>query len=310
MTQDEAFLQAIFEDLGDDTPWLVYADWLEERGDPRDLLYRHRRLTNSIGMQFVLVPPGKFLMGSAETEAGRDPDEGPRHEVEITRPFHLGTYPVTQEEYKKVTGKNPSYFSSRGRGKGMVKGLKTQRFPVESVSWEQAVELCRLLTEKERALGRLYRLPTEAEWEYACRGGQAFEEPTPFCLAEPTSSLSSTQANFSGAYPYDGVVKGPNLGRTTTVGSYQPNPLGLFDMHGNVWEWCADWYDASYYQQSPRQDPPGPESSPENYHVLRGGSYYGPSRVCRSATRNRRVDGGRIDGDGFRVVLVTGAGTA
>jgi uncharacterized protein (TIGR02996 family) len=310
MTQDEAFLQAIFEDLADDTPWLVYADWLEERGDPRAELYRHRRLTNSVGMQFVLVPPGTFLMGAPEAEAGQDPDEVPQHEVEITRAFYLGAYPVTQEEYRKVTGTNPSYFSSRGRGKGVVKGLKTRRFPVESASWESAVDFCRLLTEKERASGRLYRLPTEAEWEYVCRGGRSVKGWTPFCLDEPTSSLSSTQANFDGAHPYGGAAKGPTLNRTTAVGSYQPNPLGLFDMHGNVWEWCSDWYDARYYLLSPRQDPQGPEASPEGYHVLRGGSYYGPGDVCRSATRNRRVDGGRIDGDGFRVVLVTGAGSA
>jgi uncharacterized protein (TIGR02996 family) len=307
--QDEAFIQAILDNPQEEANWLVYADWLEERGDPRAELYRHRRLTNSLGMEFVLIPPGRFLRGSPETEAERDPDEGPQHEVEITQPFYLGAYPVTQAEYKKVMGKNPSHFSSRGRGKGKVKGLKTRRFPVERVSWGEAVEFCRHLTENERALGRLYRLPTEAEWEYACRGGRSVKDLTPFCLAEPTSSLSSTQANFNGTHPYGEAAEGPDLGRTTTVGSYQPNGLGLFDMHGNVWEWCSDWYDPSYYQRSPRQDPQGPESNPENYHVLRGGSYYGPGDVCRSATRNRRVDGGRIDGDGFRVVLVAGART-
>jgi formylglycine-generating enzyme required for sulfatase activity len=230
--------------------------------------------------------------------------------VEITQPFYLGAYPVTQAEYKKVTGKNPSHFSSRGGGRSKVKGLVTRRFPVERVAWEEAVEFCRLLSATERGLGRLYRLPTEAEWEYTCRGGRPVKGLTPFCLAEPTSSLSAAQANFDGSYPDGRAAKGPNLERPTTVGSYQPNPLGLFDMHGNVWEWCSDWYDPTYYQRSPRQDPQGPDSSPENYHVLRGGSWYGPCRVCRSATRNRRVDGGRIDGDGFRVVLVAGAGTA
>jgi uncharacterized protein (TIGR02996 family) len=311
MTQDEAFLQAIFEDLTDDTPWLVYADWLEERGDPRSELYRHRRLTNSIGMQFVLIPPGKFLMGSPETEADRRPDEGPQHEVEITQPFYLGAYPVTQEEYQKVTGRNPSHFSPSGGGKDQVLHLDTRRFPVESIYWEYAVSFCRLLTEKESGSGRLYRLPTEAEWEYACRGGPVLAaEALPFCLERPTASLSSNQANFDGGDPYGKAAAGPSLERTTRVGSYQPNPLGLWDMHGNVWEWCADWYQEDYYQHSPTQDPQGPESSAEKLRVLRGGSWFGSGWCCRAAIRVRRLPAGLINGDGFRLVLVAGARTA
>jgi uncharacterized protein (TIGR02996 family) len=299
MTQDEAFLQAIFEDPSDDTPWLVYADWLEERGDPRAELYRHRRLTNSIGMQFVLIPPGTFLMGSPETEAERESDEGPQHEVEITQPFYLGAYPVTQEEYQIVMRKNLSWFSSKGGGKGGVKKLDTRRFPVERVSWENAVEFCRLLTEKEGGSGHLYRLPTEAEWEYACRGGQAFKDSAPFYFTKPSSSLSSKRANFEG-----------NVGRTTTVGSYQPNVLGLYDMHGNVWEWCSDWFDRSYYQRSPKQDPQGPESSPENRRVMRGGSWGYGRRECRAASRAGSNPGNRLGVIGFRVVLVASARTA
>jgi uncharacterized protein (TIGR02996 family) len=310
MTQDEAFLQAIWEDLSDETPWLVYADWLEERGDPRSELYRHRRLTNSIGMQLVLIPPGKFLMGSPESEAERFDDEGPQHEVEITRPFYLGTYQVTQEEYQKVMGKNPSYFSAKGGGKGKVKKLDTRRFPVESVSWDETVEFCRLLTEKEGDSARLYRLPTEAEWEYSCRGGQFFKDSVPFYLAAPSSSLSSQQANFNGNYPYGVAAKGPYLQRTNTVGSYQPNVLGLYDMHGNVWEWCSDWFDPNYYQRSPKQDPQGPESSPENRRVLRGGSWGSYGRSCRAAGRYGVDPGVRDYYDGFRVVLVAGARTA
>jgi uncharacterized protein (TIGR02996 family) len=310
MTQDEAFLQAIFEDLSDDTPWLVYADWLEERGDPRALLYRHRRLTNSIGMQFVLVPPGKFLMGSPEMEAVRESDEGPQHEVEITQPFYLGSYQVTQEEYQKVMGSNPSRFSAGGGGKRKVKKRDTRRFPVDSVTWEEAMAFCRLLTEKERGSGRLYRLPTEAEWEYSCRGGQVFQASAPFCSAELFSSLSSKQANFNGNLPYGGAPKGPYLERTTTVGSYQPNVLGVHDMHGNVWEWCSDWYDANYYERSRKQDPQGPESCPENRRVLRGGSWCGEGSGCRAANRYRGVPSGRYQVNGFRAVLVAGTRTA
>jgi formylglycine-generating enzyme required for sulfatase activity len=209
-----------------------------------------------------------------------------------------------------VTGKNPSYFAATGGRKAEVKKLDTRRFPVESVSWNEAVEFCRLLSEKERGSGRLYRLPTEAEWEHSCRGGQFFKDSVPFYLAEASSSLSSRQANFDGNYPYGGAAKGPYLERTTTVGSYQPNPLGLYDMHGNVWEWCSDWYDAAYYQRSPTQDPQGPESDPDNCRVLRGGSWLSIGRNCRAASRFRFDPGGRNRYFGFRVVLVAGARTA
>jgi uncharacterized protein (TIGR02996 family) len=306
VTQDEAFLQAIWEDLSDDTPWLIYADWLEERGDPRSELYRHRRLTNSIGTPLVLIPPGKFLMGSPETEAQRSENEGPQHEVEITRPFYLGAYPVTQEEYEKVMGKNPSWFSARGGGKGKVKGLDTRRFPVENVSWEDAVEFCRLLTEKERGSGRLYRLPTEAEWEYSCRGGQFYKDSVPFCLAAPSASLSSQQANFDGNYPYGGAAKGPYLERTATVGSYQPNVLGLYDLHGNVWEWCQDWYGPYPDNKEAVRDPDGPPKA--SVRVLRGGSWGFDGRSCRSAYRNGDTPDYRALSIGFRLAAVPTVG--
>ncbi|HKB37984.1 MAG TPA: bifunctional serine/threonine-protein kinase/formylglycine-generating enzyme family protein, partial [Gemmataceae bacterium] len=192
------------------------------------------RLVNSIGMKFVLVPPGRFLMGSPLTEAERGTDEGPQHEVIITRPFYLGMYLVTQREYEHVTGESPSHFSLIGDGQEKVLGLDTSHFPVEQVSWEDAVAFCRMMSDipQERRRGRLYRLPTEADWEYACRGGAAGTGPFPF-----GSSLSSFQANFNGRHPYGGASEGPYLERTTAVGSYPPNGFGLFDMHGNVWEW-------------------------------------------------------------------------
>jgi formylglycine-generating enzyme required for sulfatase activity/serine/threonine protein kinase len=269
-----------------------------------------KAFSNSLGMKLVLVQPGKFLMGSPNTEAERGEEEGPQHEVEITRPFYLGACQVTQEEYQKVTGRNPSYFAASGGGKDTVKGMDTRRFPVEQVSWGEAVEFCRLLTEKEAGSGRLYRLPTEAEWEYACRGGQFFKDSAPFYFAKPSPSLSSKQANFDGKYPYGGAAKGPDLKRTTAVGSYQANALGLSDMHGNVWEWCADRYDPAYYQRSPKQDPQGPESSSENRRVLRGGSWYVYGRNCRAAYRFWGEPGNRYNCGGFRVVLVVGARTA
>jgi formylglycine-generating enzyme required for sulfatase activity len=245
-------------------------------------------------------------MGSPPNEAERSDDEH-QHEVEITRPFYAGIYPVTQEQYQRVMGQNPSHFSSTGGGKDKVKGMDTRQFPVESVSWEDAVEFCRRLSElpEEKTNERAYRLPTEAEWEYICRGGPFIKKPSPpFYFG---SSLSPTQANFDGNYPYGGAAKGQYLERPTTVGCYPPNSLGLHDLHGNVWEWWAYWYGAEYYKWSPRQDPPGPENGERR--VLRGGSCYYFGRYCRAAYRTSNAPGDRDLDYGFRVVLVVGART-
>jgi uncharacterized protein (TIGR02996 family) len=314
VTLHEGFLRALRDNPRDETTWLVLADWLEEQGDPLATLYRQRRLANSIGMQFLLVPPGAFLMGAPETAEEDSRRDGPRHEVEITRPFYLGVYPVTQEEYQQVMGTNPSHFSATGRGRRTVRKLDTRRFPVESVSWDDAVAFCRKLSElpAEKAAGRVYRLLTEAEWEYACTGGPLFPtSPGPFYFDRPTASLSSAQANFKGDEPFGGAAPGPFLRRTSRVGSYPPNPLGLYDMHGNVTEWCADWHDPDYYQHSPRQDPPGPPSSARNQRVLRGGAWSLPGWACLATNRdclNPAVRGNDIVG--FRVALVVGAETA
>jgi formylglycine-generating enzyme required for sulfatase activity len=167
------------------------------------------------------------------------------------------------------------------------------------------VAFCRRLSElaEEKSKGRAYRLPTEAEWEYVCRGGPLFKEPSPpFHFG---NSLSATQANFNGNYPYGGAPKGPYLERTTQVGSYPPNPLGLYDLHGNVWEWCADWHDAEYYRRSPRQNPQGPEKGERR--VLRGGSWGFYGSYCRAAYRYDLAPGVRYISSGFRVVLAVGA---
>jgi len=243
-------------------------------------------ITNSIGMKLALIPAGEFLMGSPEGEG--DSDEHPQHRVRITKPFYIGVYEVTQGEYERVTGTNPSNFKN-------VAGEDTSRFPVENVSWNRAVEFCRKLSmmPDEKSAGRTYRLPTEAEWEYACRAGTT----TPFSFG---SALNGCEANCDGDYPYGGADKGPFLQRTTRVGSYQPNAFGLYDMHGNVWEWCADWKDSSYYAQSPLNDPTG--SSYFWDRVLRGGSWsYNASR-CRSAYRNGYSPMYRRSNSGFRVV--------
>src|SRR5262249_11368647 len=156
--------------------------------------------------------------------------------------------------------------SAEGGGKDMVKGLATADFPVERVSWHEAVKFCKKLSVRpaEKRARRVYRLPTEAEWEYACRAGTS----TPFHFGR---SLSSRQANFDGNAPYGGAAKGPWLRRTCKVGSYQPNGFGLFDMHGNLFQWCNDWYGRDYYKDSPRQDPQGPDEG--TARIVRGGSW-------------------------------------
>jgi formylglycine-generating enzyme required for sulfatase activity len=262
-----------------------------------------KEFTNSIGMKLVRIPAGKFTMGSPKTEKDRSDNEM-EHKVEITKPFYMGIHEVTQKQYKAVIGKNPSYFSSEGKGKDEVKGLDTDDFPVEQVSWEDAQKFCTKLTtlEKKKGLERVYRLPTEAEWEYACRGGT--RSSTPFHYG---NSLSSLQANFDGNYPYGGADKERYLARTTTVGSYKKNGFGLYDMHGNVWEWCQDWYDKDYYQNSPKKDPKGPDKV--EFRVLRGGSWILNGWVCRSAYRFYNVPGGRYGSLGFRVVCSVGVRT-
>lgn len=272
-----------------------------------------KEIENSIGMKLVQVKPGKFMMGSPEGEKDRGKDEE-QHEVETTKPFWLGTREVTQKQFKMVMGYNPSYFSKDGEakagakyytlskpagGKDKVKGENTDDFPVENVSWGEAVEFCRKLTTRKGESGRKYRLPTETEWEYACRGGHLSRTYDVFHFGD---SLSSSQANFNGEYPYGGADKGKYLERPIKVGSYQANALGLHDMHGNVWEWCSDWYAPDYYGKSPRRDPSGPSEG--SYRVIRGGGWYNAGQRCRSANRYSYLPAGQYSDLGFRVALV------
>jgi formylglycine-generating enzyme required for sulfatase activity len=268
-----------------------------------------KEVTNALGMKLMLVPAGKFLMGSPKDEIGRRDDET-QHEVEITRPFYVGATEVTQAQYRKLLkaemDHNPPFFSP---GNSWVQEkfgkIDTDDFPVENVSWAEAVEFCKRLTALEKDSGRVYRLPTEAEWEYACRGGS--KEYQTFHFGD---SLSSDKANVDGERPYGRAWKEPNLGRTCKVGSYRPNAFGLHDMHGNAWEWCSDWYAADYYANSPKQDPQGPASSPVDRRVVRGGSFQFHALNARSAARYYGIDGGdtarNTNGSafvGFRVVM-------
>ena len=199
-----------------------------------------KEIANAVGMKLLLIPVGKFARGSPPEEAGRSADEGPVREIEISQPFYLAAHEVTQGQFERVTGRNPSWFRPDGEGRAAVKDLATQQFPVESVSWSDADEFCRRLSElpEEKAAGRVYRLPTEAEWEYACRAGSA----------DPV--LTPKQANID-------TRDKTSLQRPAPVGSYPPNAWGLFDMHGNVFEWCSDWYDAGDYAGGSVKDSAG-----------------------------------------------------
>jgi formylglycine-generating enzyme required for sulfatase activity/tRNA A-37 threonylcarbamoyl transferase component Bud32 len=284
-----AFAAALRQKPGDPAALKALEEARDVQATPLD------EIENGIGLKLKLIPAGKFLMGSPQTEVGRNADEGPQREVQISRPFYLGISPVTQAQYRDVMGENPSWFALTGGGKDAVAGLNTDRFPVESVSWHDAVAFCDKLSGRppERAAGRVYRLPTEAEWEYACRAGTS----TPFWWGDRASSL---QANFDGNYPYGGAEKGPYLNRPCPVGYYKANPWGLQDMHGNVWQWCADWYGKDYYQEGVNKDPQGPEN--DGIRVRRGGSWYSSGRGCRAACRYSNIPGLRYLDVGFRVV--------
>jgi formylglycine-generating enzyme required for sulfatase activity len=257
------------------------------------------QLTNLIGMKFVLIPAGSFVMGSPTDEAGRGADEGPQHEITISRPFYLGVYPVTQQQYERVMRTNPSHFCRSGRGKELCKDIiDPHTLPVERVTWGNAVVFCRKLSEwpEEQRLARKYRLPTEAEWEHACRG----DSLQPFHLG---LTLSSTDANFDGNYPYGAAPRGAFLKRTSPVGSYPSSSAGLYDLHGNVWEWCLDWYGEHYYVESPAEDPTGPATG--DRRVVRGGCWSSPGNNCRTAYRGKLEPGDHLYRVGFRVLLET-----
>ncbi len=277
---------------------LILPAWTQPPAGKKVVKGWDKEITNSIGMKLVRIPPGKFKMGSPPGEKDRSDDEQ-QHDVEITKEFWLGIHEVTQKQFKAVMGYNPSCFSSGGEakpglnyldwskpagGKDKVAGRDTSDFPVENVSWEEAIEFCTKLSAKTGERGRTCRLPTEAEWEYACRGGATSYQTFHF-----GNSLSSTQANFDGNYPYGDAAKGPFLVRTCKAGSYKPNGFGLYDMCGNVLEWCADWYGEDYYSKSDgAKNPTGPSKGVNR--VIRGGGWCHDGLYCRSAELPERSD--------------------
>jgi len=239
--------------------------------------YFRENLGNGVTLDMVVIPGGTFLMGSPNSEEGRQDSESPQHSVTIA-PFHMGKFAVTQAQYQAIVGKNPS-------------GFKGEKRPVEQVSWHDAITFCQKLSEKT---GNLYRLPSEAEWEYACRAGTT----TPFYFGE---TITPDLVNFNGNYTYGSASKGIYREQTIDVGSFPPNGFGLHDMHGNVWEWCEDhWH--SNYEGAPTNGSAWTTGGDSNYRSLRGGSWDYDPRYCRSAFRNSLRPVVRYDYVGFRVV--------
>jgi formylglycine-generating enzyme required for sulfatase activity len=262
-------------------------------------------MANSIGMELVRIPAGEFWMGSPEEETGRLPNEGPRHRVRIRRPFYLGAREVTVGEFRQFveatgyvteaerdieggfgidfeTGKVVQATGINWRQPGFPDLRQTDDHPVLLISWDDAEAFCRWLSSREE---RIYRLPTEAEWEYAARAGTV----TPFWSGDRPNSLrragNVADRSLGAKMPAATWVESWEDGHafTAPVGSFEPNPFGLFDIHGNVWEWVADWHDDGYYSRSPVDDPPGPTRG--RFRAIRGGGWFNPAGQNRSAQR-------------------------
>ncbi len=229
-----------------------------------------KAITNSIGMKLVLILPGSFTMGSPIEEVGRQDET--QHLVTISNWYYLGVYEVTQGEYEKITGESPS-------------GFKGAKKPVEKVNWDNAVSFCKKLSEipEEKEAGRTYRLPTEAEWEYACRAGSK----TAYSFGDSDKLLEECALFGEGR-------EGPEA-----VGQRKPNRWGLYDMHGNVWEWCQDWFIS--YPSNDAADPKGPWVG--ELRVSRGGSWKSDAASCRSAARRSYNPRFSFLNGGFRVAM-------
>ena len=235
-------------------------------------------LPGGVQLKMIKVEPGSFMMGS---ENGDD-DEKPVHRVTLTKPYYLGETEVTQAQWRAVMGNNPSYFQGDDR-------------PVEKVSWKDAVEFCQKLNDEGRApRGWKFTLPTEAQWEFACRAGTT----TNYSYGDASDV---EKMNFDGYYPYDGGSKGVYRQETVAVKSLgYKNAWGFYDMHGNVYEWCLDWYKS--YSSGAVTDPQGPQSG--SYRVLRGGGWGSIAQYCRSAYRHYLSPDYRYYYCGFRLALV------
>ncbi|NLN02440.1 MAG: SUMF1/EgtB/PvdO family nonheme iron enzyme, partial [Lentisphaerae bacterium] len=261
------------------------ADWrgpqtrrvtLKEQTEPNAGDTQTVDLGGGVKLEMDWCPPGTFMMGSPSGEAGRWYDDT-QHRVTLTKGFWMGKYEVTQAQWEAVMGSNPSYFKNAGRSA-----------PVEQVSWDDCQEFVRKLN--VRVPGGGFRLPTEAEWEYACRAVTS-------TVFQYDNDLDASMANFNGNYRYGNGRKGEYRLKTLPVGSFRPNVWGLYDMHGNVWEWCQDWH--GEYPSGSVTDPAGPGSG--SNRVYRGGGWYCFARGCRSACRSRGDPGDRVIYLGLRL---------
>jgi formylglycine-generating enzyme required for sulfatase activity len=285
-----------------------------------------KTITNSIGMKLTLIPAGEFLMGSPADEGGgllnlAEVHEKPRHRVRITEPFYLGICEVTRGQFRRFVDKAGYRTEAEKDGEGgsgwneEEKAFKqdpkyswlnpgfeqTDDHPVVNVSWNDAVAFCEWLSRVE---GQGYRLPSEAEWEYACRA----RTTTRYFSGDDQESLAAVGNVADGTaktkYPdWRTIAARDGFVFTAPVGRFRPNAFGLYDMHGNVWEWCRDGYDRDYYKQSPLEDPPGPPQA--LWRVFRGGSWYFTPWACRSACRLGFPSDSRDYDRGFRVVRVS-----
>jgi formylglycine-generating enzyme required for sulfatase activity len=301
------------------------------------------QITNSIGMKLTLIPAGKFMMGSGESAeetaaffnktfgedsegfltAGAFEDEHPQHQVRITKPFYMGTYHVTRGQFHQFV-KDSGYKTDTEKADGpwafgwnlesrlferdaeyswrKVGFEQTDEHPVVNVSWNDAVAFCKWLSKKE---GKTYRLPTEAEWEYACRAGTTtryYSGDDPETLAKVANVADApAKAKLSESESVrTWTIKGSDgYVFTAPVGKFKPNAFGLYDMHGNAWQWCADWYGAEYYAKSPADDPTGPNTG--NARVLRGGSWECWPSDDLSTKRGTSAPDQCISSTGFRV---------
>jgi formylglycine-generating enzyme required for sulfatase activity len=235
-------------------------------------------LGNGITLDMVYIPGGTFMMGSPLAELGRSDREGPQHQVTVPA-FYAGKYPITQAQWETVMGNNPSDF-------------KGEQYPVQNVSWDDAVEFCHQLSEKT---GKSYRLLSEAEWEYACRAGTT----TPFCFGE---TITADLVNYHGRSSYADAPQGLYRGQVVNAGSFPPNGFGLYDMHGQVWEWCSDRRHYNY--NGAPTDGSSWETGTGNHRMQRGGAWNNGAVYCRSACRNYFSAGHSYRLVGFRVAAV------
>lgn len=261
-------------------------------------------LTNSLEMKLVPIQAGSFQMGSPENEKGHQKDETQR-EVSITKSFHISSTEITQKQWHDLMGTTFSDLINQQRGpagRGAKLNSKASavgpKQPMCFVNWHDAIAFCQKLTAAEQKSGTLapdqhYTLPTEAQWEYACRAGTT----TAFSIG---NIFTSNDANFYGKLPYGTQEQGAFLEKTTPVSSFKPNAWGLYDMHGNVYEWCFDWY-----SENPkiRRDPPGPKQG--DGRIIRGGAWDRKALSCRSAYRYSRDPNRRSHNIGFRIILIS-----